>query len=235
MHSALSPCGAKDMAPAAVARALAGAGVGIAALTDHNSCRNSAVFAAAFAASGIAALYGMELETSEEVHVLCLFRDRRSAEAWQSIVEAEMPDVGRRGFGEQIVFDEQGRVRCVVERLLSVATGITLDRAAHEVKARGGLCIPAHINRPAYGLLGVLGMVPPGLSVPALEISPRASEAELRGRHGLSGYRVVSFSDAHCLEQIQPARTAMLLAEPTFDEVAMALSGEQGRRVVVFE
>lgn len=225
------------MAPRAVAAALSDAGIQIAAVTDHNSSLNSQAFAVAFDEVGITPLYGMELETSEEVHLLCLFRDLPAAQAWQEVVLREMPWLPALGgeFGEQIRFDIQGAPAGRVDRLLSMATRLTLEGAVKGVWAGGGIPVPAHINRPAYGLLGVLGLVPPGLDVPAMEISPRASERELRRRHDLAGYRVVSFSDAHCLDQIQPARTVFSLAEPTFDEVALALRGDQGRRVLVFE
>ena len=48
-------------------------GLDLIALTDHSSCKNCPAFAAAAAAYGMNVLFGMELTTAEEVHVLCYF------------------------------------------------------------------------------------------------------------------------------------------------------------------
>lgn len=236
IHSALSACAGDDMTPPAMAAALAGASINIAALTDHNSSGNSAAFGCACAAQGLTALYGMELETSEEVHLLCLFGELEQALLWQETVRHRLPDLASgRGFGRQVLYDCHGHEIGTEPRLLSVASSLSLDEAIEGVRTRQGICIAAHINRPVYGLLGVLGMVPHGIRTAALEMTQRARVAEMRQRPDLGGHTLVSFSDAHHLEQIQPARTAMLMAEPTFSELRLALAGADGRRTVVLD
>jgi len=225
------------MTPEAMAQALEAVGVHMAAITDHNSCENAEAFLAACQKQGIAALVGMELETREEVHLLCLFSGLEAGLEWQQHVYRRLPWVrdSSRVFGSQQRFGADGRPLAPVERLLTVATEIGLEEACGEVQDRGGLCIPAHIDRPSYSLLAMLGVIPPDLAVSALEISYRAHPEDIRARLGmeLGGRELVSFSDAHYLDDIWPGRTAFCLAQPTLSEIRLALGGQQGRRVVV--
>lgn len=237
LHSALSPCALREMTPAAMARALAVAGVHLAAITDHNSCENAGAFVAACQRLDITPLVGMELETREEVHLLCLFGSVESGEGWQEYVYGRLPyrEDRARAFGTQWRFDGEGKPIAPLERLLTISSEIGLEEACAEVKARGGLCIPAHIDRPSYSLLAMLGLIPRELPVPALEISSMVREDDVRLRlgAGLGGRQLVSFSDAHCLDDIWPGRTALWLAQPSWAELELALAGRDGRRVVV--
>ncbi|MEW6522696.1 MAG: PHP domain-containing protein [Bacillota bacterium] len=239
IHSALSPCAGHEMTPGAIVQALSAASVHLAAVTDHNSCENAAAFLRACRAQGIAGLVGMELETREEVHLLCLFDCLEAGMNWQEHVYQRLPwrENDERVFGSQLRFGAEGNPAGHVRRLLALSTDIALEEACAQVEARGGMCIPAHIDRPAYGLLGMLGMVPGDLPVPALEISATAREEEVRGRAGggLGARRLVSFSDAHHLGQIVPVRTVFYVARPVLPELRLALAGRDGRRVVVFE
>ena len=72
IHSCLSPCGDDDMTPANIAGMAALKGLEAVALTDHNTCRNCPAFMAAAREYGVLAVPGMEINTSEEVHAVCL-------------------------------------------------------------------------------------------------------------------------------------------------------------------
>lgn len=67
------------MTPANIAGMAALKGLEAIALTDHNTCRNCPAFLAAAAEYGILAVPGMEINTSEEVHAVCLFPSLESA------------------------------------------------------------------------------------------------------------------------------------------------------------
>ncbi len=226
------------MTPAVIAEELAVAQVRLAAVTDHNSCENVQAVTAALASRGIACLAGMEVETREEVHVLCFLPQLEAAWDWQEWVYRHLPyrPNDERRFGPQIRFTADGQPAGQVERLLALSIEASLDEVVAEVKARGGLCIPAHVDRPAYSLLAMLGVIPEGLDVPALEISPYAREQEVRQQlGGLGGYRIVSFSDAHHPSGIVPARTTFYIDSPVLEEIRLALRGEAGRQVVVLD
>jgi hypothetical protein len=126
--------------------------------------------------SGLAVLPGMEVQTREEVHVLCLFDTLEQVADWQRTVDAALPNLPNREdhFGAQYVVDATGGHLHTDERLLSTSTSLTVEEVAAGVGALGGLCIPAHIDRPSYSILSNLGFVPEELPVVALEISTRA-------------------------------------------------------------
>ena len=74
IHSALSPCGDMDMTPNNIVNMSIIKGLDMIAVTDHNSCGNvRAVMEVA--GDRLLVIPGMEVETSEEVHVVCYFPD----------------------------------------------------------------------------------------------------------------------------------------------------------------
>ena len=73
IHSALSPCGDEDMTPNNIVNMSVLNGLDIIALSDHNTCKNVRAVSEVARRAGILFIPGMELETAEEIHVLCLF------------------------------------------------------------------------------------------------------------------------------------------------------------------
>ena len=73
MHSCLSPCADDDNTPANIAGMATLAGLEIVALTDHNTTANCPAFFEAAKKLGLIPIAGMELTTSEDIHVVCLF------------------------------------------------------------------------------------------------------------------------------------------------------------------
>ncbi len=73
LHSCLSPCADNDMTPSNIAGMGMLAGLQLLALTDHNSTANCPAFFRAAEAVGVIPVPGMELETAENIHVVCLF------------------------------------------------------------------------------------------------------------------------------------------------------------------
>ena len=73
MHSVLSPCASLEMIPPLIIEKALEEKIDIIALTDHNTAANVPAMLDAAVGTGITVFPGMELETSEEIHVLCLF------------------------------------------------------------------------------------------------------------------------------------------------------------------
>ena len=55
--------------------------------------------------------------------------------------------------------------------LLLNALSLSLDELVKRINERGGAAVPAHINRGNNGLLNVLGFLPPGLEIAAVEVT----------------------------------------------------------------
>ena len=86
IHSCLSPCGDDEMTPWNLVGMAKVLGLDAIALTDHNTAKNCPAFLQVAAAAGIRALPGMELNTSEEIHTVCLFRKLENALAFDRYV-----------------------------------------------------------------------------------------------------------------------------------------------------
>ena len=88
VHTVLSPCAEVEMIPPLIIQEALEKGINILAITDHNATANIGAVIKAAEGSGITVLSGMELQTREEVHVLCLFDTLEQALSLQSIVDA---------------------------------------------------------------------------------------------------------------------------------------------------
>jgi 3',5'-nucleoside bisphosphate phosphatase len=219
------------MIPPLIVRRALERGLNLIAVTDHNSAANAAAVMQAAHDTGLAVLPGMEVQTVEEVHILCLFDTIEQALTWQGTVFDHLPDQANVEdvFGAQYVVDAEGGYIRTEERLLQTSTDLPLEAVLRRVKALGGLAIPAHVDRPSFSLLANLGFVPPGLDAPALELFRLTDPASARTRWpDLAPYPLIRSGDAHRLNDITPALKLTLTA-PTIAELVLALAGSSGR------
>jgi hypothetical protein len=231
VHTVGSPCAELQMLPPLIVERALQLGLELIAITDHNSAENVLAVQRAAVGSGLTVIAGMEVQTQEEVHVVCLFPALEQALAWQETVYASLPDRPNPAevFGAQLVVDEAGDFVRYNERLLLTSSALTIEAVVDGVRALGGLCIAAHVDREAFSLLANLGFVPPGLALAALEVSGHTSPEVFRAHHPeLAGWPIVQSGDAHRLSEMR-AGLCLTVREPTLAELAMALRGQEGR------
>ncbi len=97
----------------------------------------------------------------------------------------------------------------------------------------GGICISSHVDRPSYSLIGQLGFIPEDLHLDAVEVSYRVPLKKARNQiPGISHYPCVTASDAHFLRDIGKVWTEFILAAPSLQELTLALTRKDGRRIV---
>lgn len=236
MHTALSPCAADDMTPWRVVAAAQVAGLDLLAVTDHNSAGQVRAVMEVGKMAELAVLPGIEVQTREDVHLICLFDTADQAEAWGEEVYRHLPPRENREliFGRQLLFDASDRPLGQESRMLLAATDLGVEEVVEKVAALGGLVLPAHVDRQAYGLLWVLGFFPPGVDLPAAEISGReAVEAVKRRFPQLGDICLYTASDAHHLEEVGAHPTCFYLREPRVAELRLAFQGKGGRRAVI--
>lgn len=233
VHTVGSPCAEIEMVPPLIVERALALGLDLLAVTDHNSAENAGAVMAAARGSRLSVLPGMELQTREEVHLLCLFGALDAALAWQETVYEALPARRNdpRAFGVQLVVDAAGELLRVNERLLLTSAALSVEEAVAGVAELGGLVLAAHVDRPSFSLLANLGFVPEGLALAGLELTPRASTGWAEA-HGLAGWPLVRSGDAHRLEEIM-GLTTLLLAKPSIPEIRMALAGRAGRRAIL--
>mgnify|MGYP002395190962 CR=1 FL=1 len=201
------------------------------AITDHNASQNAAAVIKAAEGTDLTVLPGMELQTEEEVHAVCLFDTVEQLQQLQELVDKTLPDIPNNPeyFGEQFIVDSTGEFLRREERLLINSTTLSFEEAFHAVIDLDGLFIPAHVNRQGFGLIYHLGFVPPGLDLPALEISAQITpEKALETYPQIKGYPLIQSGDVHYLDDFLGVNRFYMQA-PTIKEIRMALKGEKGR------
>lgn len=208
-------------------------GINLIAITDHNATGNIHSVMEAAQGTDLTILPGMELQTREEVHLLCLFETLEQAQTWQKAVDSILPDRSNNPefFGEQFIVDASGDFIRREDRLLIVSAEIGLDEAAAQVQALGGFAIPAHVDRKAFSLIANLGLIPPGFE--ALEISRHLKPDEAATRYPqVRGYPLIQSGDVHRLEEFLGV-CEFHLEVPSLREIRMALKKEAGRELSI--
>ena len=215
LHSCLSPCGDEDMTPNNIVGMAKLLGLDVIALTDHNSCKNCEAIMRVGAREGLCVVPGMELSTSEDIHVVCLFPALESALAFSDYVADHTAHIPNRPniYGRQFIMNDADEVTGEEENLLIMATNISADEAFEKVRAHGGFAYPAHIDRDSYSITAVLGDLTPECNHGFAEISFDANEAQLRELYSLEGVELICSSDAHYLENMKDAQNTLELPE----------------------
>ncbi len=235
IHTCLSPCAELSMTPRDIVEKAASMGINIIAVCDHNSAENVAVTHGLAGAKGITVIPGMEICSSEEVHILGLFGRLEDAFKMQETVYEHLQrgENDEETFGMQVVVNGVNEVLGFNKRLLIGATDLSVNAVVDFIHSFGGLAVASHIDREGFGIVGQLGFIPAELQFDALEIS-RGTEPE-RARERFAAYRHfpwISSSDAHRLEDIGKRTTSLFLRHSTFDELCLALKGVDGRKVI---
>jgi len=208
LHSCLSPCGDAEMTPANIAGFARLNGIDLISLTDHNSAGNLPAVARACAAYGVALLPGIEVNTAEEIHLLCYLPDVATALELSGEIYDRLPDIrcDEAVFGAQVLMDEDDRELGRVDKLLVSGCSFTLAEICARCRQLGGVPVPAHVDRESYSILSVLGLMPDEPSFAAVELhDPSRLEGLVAGGRLPAGYEILSSSDAHYLRDIATA------------------------------
>lgn len=231
VHTVLSPCAGIEMIPPLIVAKALELDIQIIAITDHNASANVQAVMQAAEGSKLTVIPGMELQTNEEIHSLCLFETLDQLEKLQEVVDRTLPNFPNNVdfFGEQFVVDKEAEFIRREERLLINSTSLSIYDACQIVTDLDGLFIPAHVNREAFGLISHLGTVPPDLPVTTLEISRHISPQKALERFPyLKNYHLIQSGDVHFIDDFLGANQ-FSLASPSLKEIKLALAGLDDR------
>lgn len=223
IHSCLSPCASLEMSMEAIVYSAKKAGMGAIALSDHNCTFNLPAFAEVCARYEMPCLFGMEVTSSEEAHMLCLFDDLDNAMQLGRLVYDSLPNIHHdpTRFGDQPVVNANDEVINFVEKYLHGASEYSVSSLLELVHSLGGLFIPAHIDRSMYGIISQLGFLP--------DEAFDAIELTARGNLNLAGhYPIVRNSDSHDPSSIGSAYTEYELDELTIENIRDFLWSHSG-------
>lgn len=231
IHSCLSPCGELEMSPRRIVAEARRAELDIVALCDHNTAANTEAAVRAAAGTALRVFPGIEITSSEEVHILGLFERTDEVLPVAEAVAANLPSPSSKTtyIRDQVIVDESDGVSGFHPSFLMGATALSVREVVELIHAHNGLAVAAHFDRGAFGIIAQLGFIPPDLNFDALEsASPQAA-----GESGMTaGLPVIQSSDAHQPDEIGHRTTLFTLAEVTLREIRMALTGAEGRGIV---
>lgn len=205
IHSALSPCGDEDMTPSNIVNMALLKGLDIIAVTDHNSCGNLPAVMQVARDNGLMVIPGMEVQSREEVHIVCLFKRIEGAMKFAEIVYNSLPDIknNEEVFGRQLIFNDVDEIIGKEEKLLLSSAALSVNDVFLLVRGLGGICIPAHVDRSGYSIIANLGFIPPNLKVKTIEISKKITpESAYKKYPFLKKFNYIVSSDAHYLQDI---------------------------------
>ena len=197
IHSCLSPCGDEDSTPNNIVNMALLKGLNAIALSDHNTGKNCPAAMAVGKKNGLVVLPAMELTTCEDIHILCLFEKYEDLQKLENHIQSTRLKIRNRPevFGRQLIMNENDEVTGEEETLLIVSSGVSVDEAAALVKGFGGIPVPAHIDKQANGIVGILGAFDYGLGFDIVECA---------GDAGVNLPKITD-SDAHYLWDISEA------------------------------
>jgi len=228
IHSCLSPCANNEATPRSIALLADLVGLDVVALTDHNSCKNIPAFFNAVKKTSLIPIAGLEVNTAEEIHTLCLFPELEAALQFdKDVVCPALMQIQNREDknGNQFIMDEEDNITATEPLWLGPATSIPFYAIAEKVKPYGGIIIPAHINRESWGLISVLGDVPDDCGFNCAELRGNADEDELCAKYSyLNQCNIIRNSDAHHLENISLPVNFIEVEEKSAKGVIEALS-----------
>ncbi len=205
IHSCLSPCGDDDNTPNNILGMASLSGLDIVALTDHNTAKNCPAFFEASKEYNVIPVAGMELTTSEDIHIVCLFEHLEDAMRFDAFVTSKRQLIKNKPdfFGHQMLLDAEDNVIGEEEFLLLNATDISADDVFDAVTEHGGVCYPAHIDKDENGMIAILGSIPPDAKFKYYELHSREKGKRICERFGIPESAVIVSSDAHYLSDIR--------------------------------
>ncbi len=206
------------MTPRAIVEEAVALGIRLLAVTDHQTSANTAACRLAARGTGVTVIPGIEVQTREDVHLVCLLPDEAQMADFATLIESTLPP-NLTGAGKSMA-----------------SVSLTADEVCREAARRQGLAIAAHVERPFFSLFANLGFIPAGMQIAALEIGTVTDPAAFYRKHPDAALRpLVVSSDAHFLSSMQKSRYSYFyVAEPvTLQEVAKALRREDGRQAKI--
>ncbi len=199
IHTCLSPCGDDDMTPNNIVNMALIKGLDAIAITDHNHAGNVVACMEAAKGTNLNVIGGMEVETSEEIHMIVLFEDISKLFMLEKIVWDSLPPISNKPeiFGEQYIMNCADSVISTEKRFLITACAIDVFTLYKLVTDLGGVIFPAHIDKSSYSIISNLGAIPENLDFSAVEVKKDAANLSLS-----KDYILLHNSDAHYLWDI---------------------------------
>ncbi len=205
IHSCLSPCGDDEMTPNNIAGMAHIAGLEVIAVTDHNGRANLPAIKKCADAYGITLVPGIEMNTAEDIHLLCYFETVEKCLEFEKLVLDSLPPINNKKeiYGNQLILNEDDELIGEQEKLLIIGSAYSLWERVELCHDCGGVAVYAHIDKNSFSAISVLGSLPPEIDIDGVEIYDLANRPKLIEQGLITEETLyMSNSDAHYLENI---------------------------------
>lgn len=205
IHSTLSACADDDMTPNNIINMAVLKGLDLIAVCDHNTTKQQEGLAKAAIGKNISLIYGVEVQTKEEVHVLAYFKELCDCKAFGKLIDQKIPVIKNNPqyFGHQYVVDVYDKVVYQEERLLLNSVNMTIEEVEIAVHKYQGSFVLAHALDRQNSIITQLGFIPLHLKIDAVEIKNiQQKEILLENHKWLKDTIWLINSDAHQLKDI---------------------------------
>ncbi len=236
IHTVLSACANLEMSPGTIINFAKEKNLDLIAVTDHNSTLQCKLVKELAEEKGLALLCGVEVTTREEVHCLAYFKDLETLNLFQQYLDDNLPKIpySPEKLGYQVVVDRAEKITDMVENFLNVGLNQSIDQVEQKVHQLGGLFVPAHIERPMYGIINQLGFIPKNLSCDALGIMSGSTDEAIRKKFRLDeSIALLKASDAHTPFMIGDGVTIFEMNDLSFEEIVKAIHRTDGRKTTI--
>jgi PHP family Zn ribbon phosphoesterase len=234
IHSVLSPCGGLEMGPNAVMSAAREKNIDIIAITDHNTTGNLQAYSRAAADFKITFIPGIEVQTIEEIHTIILFPSLDEAEAFSQELYTTLLPVENDPdyFGDQVLVDADDNITGYETKALINSSRWTFEELMLKAECFNAFAFPAHVDAESYSIIGQLGFLPQMEEMVALGITAGCDVNALQQKFPYIGdYFLLRNSDAHYLNEIGSGFTEFFLNEPSLDEIVLACTAPENRKI----
>lgn len=183
-------------------------GLDVIAVTDHNAIAQLEATAEVAKKEGLSFIYGIEVQTIEEVHVLCYFKTYSEIELFYQRIRPKLIYVPNdlQFFGEQIIYNSKDEIVAHEDALLLSSIDLSIDEIEMLCHQCGGCFILAHAIDKINSITTQLGFIPPNLKFDGIEIRKlEDKERILKMNPWIEDTIWLINSDAHQLVDIQEA------------------------------
>ncbi|MCI5773734.1 MAG: PHP domain-containing protein [Erysipelotrichaceae bacterium] len=184
-------------------------GLDMIAICDHNS--NLQLPAMAQLADKIKILYGVEIETQEEVHILALFKKLKDNQAFITVLDKYKLHTPNdpQFFGNQLIMDEKDQIVDQHADLLLTSTFLSIDDWIAHIHQHHGIAILAHVMDRKNSITNQLGFIPENILCDAIEVKDKKEMALVKALYpAYAQHLFLINSDAHRLVDISERKYA---------------------------
>ena len=207
IHSALSPCSDDLMTINNIFNMAYIKGLQLIAITDHNSLKQQyyleKIIKHDILKGKIDYVHGVELQSSEEIHLLAYFKKGSNLNVIQEWIDKHLIKVKNQSdyYGNQYIYNEF--VIGIEDNLLISSLDLNVYQIVKKVHEFNGVVILAHVMAKRYGIYEVYHGIPDDLNYDGIEVESIKQLNELKQlcKHLKDDY-VFFNSDAHNLESI---------------------------------